>query len=81
MSIDEASQTRTDAPPRPVYIRVTEACREYSLSRSKLYQMINAGKFRSVSLREPGQVRATRLINRASLEAYIDSLAEGSVNF
>jgi len=32
------------------------------LSRAKMYELASAGKIRSVSIREPGQVKGTRLL-------------------
>lgn len=53
--------------------RVPDALKQSSLSRTKLYQLIENGKIVSVSLREPGQKKATRLICLRSLNDYIES--------
>jgi hypothetical protein len=47
------------------------------LSRSKVYELLAAGRVRSASLRDPGQRHATRLIDRADLLAFIEERAEG----
>lgn len=73
MNVTEVNQTHTDAKLQPVYIRIPEACRIFALSRTKLYQLIKERKFKSVSLAEPGQTRATRLIHYASLVQFLDS--------
>jgi excisionase family DNA binding protein len=59
------------------WLRVKEACNFSRLSKPKLYQLINAGKIRSVSLRERGQIRGTRLISFDSLRAFLESRASG----
>ena len=53
--------------------RVPDALKQSALSRTKLYQLIETGKIVSVSLREPGQKKATRLICLNSLNDYIES--------
>ena len=40
--------------------------------RSKLYQLATDGLIRSVSIREPGQVKGTRLFHLQSILAYIE---------
>jgi len=63
---------------KPVWIRLPEVVRLYGLSRTKAMQLSQAGKIQSVSLREQGMTKATRLFNVASLEAFIESfLPEG----
>lgn len=59
------------------WLRVKEACSFSRLSKPKLYQLINAGKIKSVSLRERGQIRGTRLISFDSLSRFLDSRAKG----
>jgi len=48
------------------------------LSRSKLYQLANDGKIESISLREDGQKRGTRLFNLPSIFAYYERVAKGA---
>ena len=61
---------------QPVWIKVPQAALLTSISRSKLYELLAAGRIRSASLRDPGQRHATRLIDRASLLAFIESHVE-----
>lgn len=61
---------------KPEWIRIPEAVRLFGISRTKLYALIKEGKFTSVSLRERGQTRGTRLINYQSLCEYIQSCVE-----
>ncbi len=67
------STTTTD------WIRVKEALARFPLGRGKLYRLIGSGAIRSASLCQPGQTRATRLICRSSLAAFIESSAKGGV--
>ena len=57
----------------PLSVRVPEACRVTGISRTKLYQLVKDGQIASVSLREPGQTKATRLILYLSLVQYLQS--------
>lgn len=43
------------------------------LSRTRLYRLAAAGHIRSISLRQPGMLKGTRLFNMPSLLAYLDS--------
>jgi hypothetical protein len=58
---------------KPVWIRLPQVTTCYGISRSKAYQLANTGKVESVSLREEGQTKGTKLFNVESLEAYINS--------
>jgi excisionase family DNA binding protein len=62
---------------QPVWLRLPEAVRLTGLSRSKVYELLAAGRIRSASLRDPGQRHATRLIDRADLLAFIERHASG----
>jgi len=55
----------------PRWLRMDDAVHFSGIRRSKIYQLIKRGAIRSVCLREEGNVRGTRLINAASLDAYI----------
>jgi excisionase family DNA binding protein len=61
----------------PEWVRVKEACAYSRISKPKLYQLLNAGKIKSVSLRERGQIRGTRLISFDSLRSFLNGLATG----
>lgn len=52
-------------------------CPITGLSHGRFYRLLAAagGAIRSVSLKEEGQNRATRLVDRASLLTYLDRLA------
>ena len=57
----------------PVWIRSPKHGVEFycGFSRAKLYEGAGKGYFRSVSIREPGQVKGTRLFNLQSILDFI----------
>jgi hypothetical protein len=65
--------------PLPLWIRAPVKGPEYwtGFSRSKLYELAKDGKIRSVSIRDPGQKKGTRLFELKSILALIDSQAAG----
>ena len=58
----------------PVWIRSPKQGVEFysGFSRAKLYELAGTGAIRSVSIRELGQVKGTRLFNLASILAFIE---------
>ncbi len=64
----------------PVWIRSPKTGPEHftGFSRAKLYELAGAGAIRSVSIREPGQMRGTRLFNLASILAFIEKCEQGA---
>ena len=61
----------------PEWIRVADACAYSGISKPKLYQLLNRGLIKSVSLRERGQIKGTRLISADSLRNFLESRATG----
>jgi excisionase family DNA binding protein len=59
------------------WISVQQASRLFSIGRSSLYNLINEGKLRSVSLRIRGNIRGKRLISAESLRMLMEAGAEG----
>jgi hypothetical protein len=59
----------------PRWLKVDAAVSYSGISRAVLYRILAEGKIRSSSLRSPGALRGIRLIDRASLDAYIESFA------
>jgi hypothetical protein len=57
----------------PVWIRPPKIGVEFysGFSRAKLYEGAGRGHFRSVSIREPGQVKGTRLFHLQSILDFI----------
>lgn len=65
----------------PVWIRAPKTGTEFyaGFSRAKLYELASEGKIRSVSIREPGQVKGTRLFNLQSIFDFIESCERNAV--
>jgi len=63
---------------RPVWIRPPKNGNEFwsGFSRSKLYELAGRGKIRTVSIREPGQDKGTRLFELKSILDFIESNAK-----
>lgn len=59
----------------PVWIRAPKSGPEHysGLSRAHLYALTTAGKIRSVSMRNPGQVKGVRLFHLASVLEYVET--------
>jgi hypothetical protein len=59
----------------PVWVRSPKSGTEHftGLSRSKLYDGAQRGHWRSVSIREPGQIKGTRLFHLGSI---LDAIAK-----
>jgi hypothetical protein len=55
---------------RPEWLRVSDAVRIYSLSRSKIFELLSDGEIKSVSLRKRGNVRGARRILTSSIDDY-----------
>ena len=63
---------------QPEFLRLPGAgqkCPLTGLRRSQIYNLINEGKIKSISLRKRGQQRGTRLIVADSLLSYLRGLA------
>jgi hypothetical protein len=58
----------------PVWIRSPKSGPEFysGFTRSKLYEAASKGYIRSVSIREPGQLKGTRLFELKSILAFIE---------
>jgi predicted DNA-binding transcriptional regulator AlpA len=69
------NQPTPDAPRE--WLRVKEACDYSRLSKPKLYDLMNRGLIKSVSLRERGQIKGTRLVSFDSLRQFLESRASG----
>jgi hypothetical protein len=58
----------------PVWIRSPKSGPEFytGFTRSKLYEAASKGYIRSVSIRQPGQIKGTRLFELNSILAFIE---------
>ena len=61
------------------WLRVSEACAYCRISKPKLYDLLNRGLVKSVSLKERGQIKGTRLVSFHSLKAFLESKATGGI--
>src|SRR5204862_1013864 len=59
----------------PVWIRAPKAGPEFycGFSRSKLYELHSRGLIESRSIRDPGQIKGTRLFNLRSILEFIEN--------
>ncbi len=58
------------AADRREWLRVSDAVRIYSISRSRIYEMIRNREIISVSLRKRNRTLGSRRISKDSLDAY-----------
>lgn len=63
--------------PDPEWIRVKQAIAWCGISQTKLYGLMGERKIKSVTLRERGDRRGTRLISFPSLKGFLESKATG----
>ena len=72
---EKSERTHTGGGKLPVWVRAPVRGHEFwsGFSRSKLYELEKDGKIRSVSIREPGQKKGTRLFELESILAFIES--------
>ena len=70
---NEADRQANTELAEPKWIRVQHVISMYGLSRTKIFQLAKANKITSVSLREEGQTKATRLFLKDSIDSYIES--------
>jgi hypothetical protein len=73
--MSEKSKSDRDTQALPVWIRAPLKGPEYwsGFSRSKLYELAKDRKIRSVSVRQPGQKKGTRLFHLRSILALIEA--------
>jgi hypothetical protein len=66
----------------PVWIRSPKQGVDFhsGFSRAKLYELAGMGAIRSVSIRQPGQIKGTRLFNLASILAFIEKCEQGAAD-
>jgi len=59
-----------------LFLRVPEAARMFSISRSLIYELIKDKSIKSINLRKRGALRGCRLIDPKSLKHYLLSFEE-----
>jgi len=73
--MDTVAEIQAELKTAPVierqWLKIPSSVLYSSLSRSKLYELIDEGAIRSVCLRSRDKLRGVRLIWRPSLDAYL----------
>jgi helix-turn-helix protein len=72
-----SSEILSDAPkeiPRliPRWLRLPQAVAYSGLSRSRLYVLFTEGQIKAACVKEPGAAKGTRLIDRLSLDEFLE---------
>jgi hypothetical protein len=57
------------------YLRVQQVLDFYPFKRAKLYELLARGDIKSFSLKEKGALRGLRLINRDSIDQFLEAKA------
>jgi hypothetical protein len=63
-------------PIRSRYLRVQQTLDWYPFKRAKLYEKLASGEIKSFVLKEKGALRGCRLIDRDSLDQFLQAAAE-----
>jgi hypothetical protein len=63
---------------RSRYLRVQQVLDWYPFKRAKLYEILSSGKIKSFVLKEKGALRGCRLIDRDSIDQFLQAAAEQS---
>ena len=73
---DTEYQTDNGRQTKPEFLKIKEAAKVFSIGKNSLYELIRAGKIKSVLLRKRGNIRGTRLLSYDSLLNYLNSLSD-----
>lgn len=72
MPTDDGSRRAAPvAPTPPIWVRIPEACRLTGIGRSKMYELIAAGKIEII------KVGTITIVPLAALTAFVDALRRG----
>jgi hypothetical protein len=63
-------------PVRSRYLRVQQVLDWYPFKRAKLYELLASGKIKSFLLKERGALRGCRLVDRDSLDDFLQAASE-----
>jgi hypothetical protein len=63
------------APIRCRYLRIPQVLAWYPFRRAKLYELLTRGEIKSFALKDKGRVRGIRLVDRDSLDQYLERKA------
>jgi hypothetical protein len=62
-------------PIRSRFLRVQQTLDWYPFKRAKLYEILARGDIKSFVLKEKGAIRGLRLIDRDSIDSYLENAA------
>jgi hypothetical protein len=62
-------------PIRSRYLRVSQVLAWYPFKRAKFYELLARGEIKSFALKEKGAIRGLRLVDRDSLDEYLERKA------
>jgi len=79
MNTKEQGSSRETPAIKPEWLRPKDVTAWFGLGRGRVYQLMEEGKVKNVSLRGPDEPHGTRLVSYASMAAYLESIAEGGV--
>jgi len=65
--------------PNREWLRVSEACEFARVSKPVIYDWMNKGWIKNVSLRQRNQIKGTRLISFDSPRGFLESRATGGI--
>jgi hypothetical protein len=70
--------TTIEQYPCPEWMRLTEAANRIGIQRARMYELLREsdGGIKSCTLKSPGAERGARLVNMASLFAYLNNVAD-----
>ena len=74
--MNDVTHNKQDKPLKPEWIRPNQATHVFGIGRTKLYELMAAGKIKTASIRKRGDSRGTRLISYDSLASFIESQVE-----
>lgn len=77
MDIPHTKQKTVSANGKPVWLRIPQATALFGIGRTKLYELIKSKRIKSVSIRDRGKTRGTRLVSYEGLSEFIETNATG----
>jgi hypothetical protein len=60
----------------PGWLKIPAAVSYASISRAQLYNLMNSGQIKSAHVKGRGSIRGSRLIDRLSLDAFLESCSK-----
>jgi hypothetical protein len=73
LGVSRDPKKKLESAFEPVYVKVSTAAFMFGLSRTRLFKLLAEGKIKTRYVVQPGNNRGIRLVELASLRAYIES--------